>query len=237
VFFAGDREKVKLDEAIPDSVKDTDIREIPLPLGLSMDVPDMRLHVLRAGHIMGGPVYWKGPEGAFLYNWSEDSELRAFAVDPTSATPVATSDSARFTGDVDGLGPSGAIKGHPGGVLSLSANGGEPGTGIVWASTYDAGDDKEGAIHKLKPGILRAFNAEDITQQLWSSNTPGNGLGVLAKFNPPTVAKGRVYMAAFGGLPELGRLKVYGLRAHRYLRPEEVDAVRWWQTMAPVRRP
>lgn len=196
--------------------------------------------VFHGGHIMGGPVFWKGPEGSFLYNWSEDSQLRVFAVNPGSATPITTPFADRFTEAGGGLGEDGILKGHPGGILSLSADRSVPGTGIVWASTYDVGEDEEDAIHSLRPGVLRAFDAQNITRQLWRSNErERDQLGTLAKFNPPTVANGRVYMAAFGndrrGL--LGKLKVYGLRKRRYLRPAEAAAVRWWQTMAPVRKP
>jgi hypothetical protein len=209
----------------------------PTEYPLHKDIPAFPgISMLRAGHIMGGPVYWRGPGGGLLYNWSEDAQLRAYAVDPTSPTPVTENEAA--TG-----GP--LVRGHPGGILSLSANGAEAGSGIVWASTYDAGGDPiEGALHLLKPGTLRAFNAENIGVELWNSDArAGDAVGTLAKFNPPTVANGRVYMAAFGGNgePARGKLKVYGLRNHRYLRPDQVrqidNAVRWWQTMAPLRWP
>ena len=98
----------------------------------------------RAGHIMGGPVYWNGPDGALLYNWSEDSELKAYTVDPTAPAPITIQPSRIGTFKLDG---------HPGGILTLSANGAQPDSGIVWAATYDPGEDTlEGALHKPKPG-------------------------------------------------------------------------------------
>jgi hypothetical protein len=56
--------------------------------------------------------------------------------------------------------------------------------------------------------VLRAFDAADITRELWNSQrVPGDSLGNFAKFVIPTVAGGRGYMATFSD-----RLNVYGLR-------------------------
>ena len=111
--------------------------------------------------------------------------------------------------------------GHPGGILSLSANGVASGTGIVWASTYDASHTDQfplgttGALNKHVPGVLRAYSAETL-EPLWTSedNPTLDNVGTFAKFNPPTVANGRVYLASFSG-----EIIAYGLRGHRYQRP------------------
>jgi len=167
-----------------------------------------------AGHIMGGSVYWPRPAasgGSRLFEWSENSELRAYAVDPIAGQPVTLPPVA--------LGPDIQL-GHPGGILTLSAAGTTPGTGIVWASTYDATDTWKplfgwlGALNEVRPGILRAYAAEDL-RPLWRSDLneadrPGN----FAKFTPPTVANGRVYVATFSN-----QVIVYGLRNHGYVRP------------------
>jgi len=172
---------------------------------------------LHAGHIMGGPVLWQRPApagGSRLYNWSENSELRMYALDESSATPVAVPEMAK----------SAFVQaGHPGGILSLSANGSARGTGIVWASTYDAsgtfhlGLGVTGALIDLVPGVLRAYSAETL-ESLWTSLDNGNEdrVGTFAKFNPPTVANGRVYLANFDG-----RVLAYGLRDHHYERPSK----------------
>ena len=52
--------------------------------------------------------------------------------------------------------------GHPGGSLTLSANGSAAGTGIVWASMPTSQD----GIHGLVAGMLRAFNAETLERDL-----------------------------------------------------------------------
>ena len=98
------------------------------------------------------------------------------------------------------------------------ANGAELASGIVWAATYDPQRDlEEGALHLIKPGILRAYAADDVTKQLWTSESDEDPFGSFAKFNPPTVANGRVYIATFGG-----SLRVYGLLEYPYLRPGEI---------------
>jgi len=57
------------------------------------------------------------------------------------------------------------------------------------------------------PGTLHAFNALDLTQELWNSDMqPSDVLGPFAKFAPPLIANGRVYVPTHGG-----QLAVYGL--------------------------
>jgi hypothetical protein len=183
--------------------------------------------IKRAGHIMGGPVYWNRPGGGILYNWSEDSELRAYKVDPSDWTPITT-ESFAFGGQLRGSDPD-FLLGHPGGILTLSANGDEEASGIVWAATYDPAGLEEGALHTPQPGILRAYAAHDIRVRLWTSEENGakDRLGTFAKFNPPTVANGRVYVATFDN-----KLQIYGLRDHEYLRPGQVArAIQWWETL------
>ncbi|QQS48135.1 MAG: hypothetical protein IPM66_05680 [Acidobacteriota bacterium] len=88
--------------------------------------------------------------------------------------------------------------------LSLSADGSKPGTGIVWATASTEGD----ANRQTVPGVLRAIDADDVTRELWNSldNIDRDDVGNFAKFCPPTVANGKVYVATFSG-----KLHVYGL--------------------------
>jgi hypothetical protein len=99
---------------------------------------------------------------------------------------------------------SGGPTGHSGAVLSVSSNGSTDGTGIVWASYAVSGD----AEHDVSQGVLRAFDANDITRQLWSSlqNSARDAVGNYAKFASPTVANGRVYLPTFSN-----QVVVYGL--------------------------
>ena len=92
-----------------------------------------------------------------------------------------------------------AIAGTYGG-LSLSANGAQD--GIAWLTT---GNPNVGSV----PGTLHALDATDLSNELWNSdNAAGDRdtLGRLAKFAPPTVANGRVYVPTFSNTVE-----VYGI--------------------------
>src|SRR5258706_10226370 len=91
----------------------------------------------------------------------------------------------------------------PGGFLSLSANGNTSGSGIVWALIARDADATSMTVN----GVLRAFDAEDVTRQVWNSDAnPADNLGGFAKFAPPTVANGKVYVPTFSGV-----VRVYGL--------------------------
>ena len=151
-------------------------------------------------HIHGGPVYWNGPNGAWIYVWTENDFLKAFRLvnGQFQTTPVS-----QITTEtpVDVPGGSG---GMPGGMMSISANGNTAGSGILWAShPYNAS-----AEHAVVEGIVRAFDASDATRELWNSkqNASRDDIGTFAKFCSPTIANGKVYMASFSGY-----LAVYGL--------------------------
>jgi hypothetical protein len=60
-------------------------------------------------------------------------------------------------------------------------------------------------------GILRAFSAIDPSREIWnSSQNPKDQPGYYAKFVPPTIANGKVYLATFSN-----QLVVYGLTSNR----------------------
>ena len=92
--------------------------------------------------------------------------------------------------------------GHPGGIMALSSNG-TAGSGVLWASI-----PQSDAWHQTEPGTLYAVDPTDVTKVLWSSqqNAARDAVGNFAKFTPPTVANGRVYLATFSNV-----LRVYGL--------------------------
>ena len=83
----------------------------------------------------------------------------------------------------------------PGGFMSLSANG--TSDGILWMAMPYA----EEANHHTVRGVLRALDASDVSKdELWDSESTGDDkdrLGEFAKFNPPTIANGKVYVATF----------------------------------------
>ena len=91
----------------------------------------------------------------------------------------------------------------PGGSLTVNANGGEAGSAILWAS-HPLANANQG----IAPGIVRAYDASDLSHELWNSqvNSDRDALPSYAKFCPPTVANGKVYVATFSD-----RVMVYGL--------------------------
>jgi hypothetical protein len=140
-------------------------------------------------------AYYKGSSKELIYVWSENDPLRAIPFDRASNLL----DPQRQV--VSSVGPTG----QSGAVLSVSSNGSKDGTGIVWASYAFSGD----AEHNVSPGILRAFDANDVTKELWNNrqNVSRDGAGYYAKFASPTIADGHVYLPTFSN-----RVVVYGLR-------------------------
>lgn len=149
------------------------------------------------GHLHGGMVYYSSPKwGPLIYSWSEDDCLQAFRL--SDIRTQGYSGVAFMRGDVA------ATPGMPGGFLSISANGTTDGTGIVWANLPYEGDANLGPV----PGIFRAFDANDLKHELWNSKLVASrdDVGLFAKFSPPTVADGKVFLSSFSN-----RLNVYGL--------------------------
>ncbi len=140
------------------------------------------------------PSYYKGANGEYVYVWSEQDQLRAY---PFNRGSNSLDISGVVTSPVPGP------KGWSGPLLSVSSNGVVTGTGIVWASYASSGN----ANQSVCPGILRAFDANDITKELWNNNQNVNDAsGNYAKFSSPTIANGRVYLATFSN-----QVVVYGL--------------------------
>jgi hypothetical protein len=144
---------------------------------------------------VGGEVhnvaFWEGSAGPMVFAWPDGQGLRSFKAAGGMLTAAATSTERR---------PS-----HPAGIFTISSNGAMPGTGIVWASIVDGGD----AWHGVADGALYAFDATNVAApSLWNSlQNPADDVGKFAKFSPPTVANGKVYLATFSG-----KLLVYGLK-------------------------
>ena len=141
-------------------------------------------------HIHGGAVYWKSAErGDLVFVWPEQSRLKGYRHDPVT----------HFRTKAALKGPK-APPGMPGGFLSISANGSRD--GLVWASS----PLREDAQTEVVRGVLRVLDATSL-KELWSTNrdTPKDTFN-FAKFCPPTVANGKVYLATFSD-----RLNVYGL--------------------------
>jgi hypothetical protein len=87
--------------------------------------------------------------------------------------------------------------GYPGGSPSISANGNAD--AIVW----NIGQDSKG------DAVLYAFDATDVSKELYNSDQDAtrDQAGTFNKFAPPTIANGRVYVAAQGEVDVYGLLK------------------------------
>ncbi len=138
------------------------------------------------GNIHGSPVYWKGPDAERVYAWGENSKLKAFVL---------------RNGRLDGAAPKQSAyqppMGMPGGMISLTANGSAAGSGVVWAVAPLDGDANR---QRGVKGIVLALNAEDVSQTLWTSEQVAarDRLGLFAKFVPPTIAGGKLFVATYG---------------------------------------
>jgi len=97
--------------------------------------------------------------------------------------------------------------GTAGGNFSISANGAN--NGIAWAYGILSGD----ADSNPQPGVLYAYDANNLATQLWSSqdNPSRDSMGNLAKFTYPVIANGLVYISDFGPANSgTGGLCIYG---------------------------
>lgn len=142
------------------------------------------------GHLMGSPVSWKGPDAPRVYVWPEMDALKSYVIhNGKLQAPPAKS--------------SYVIGCHrpeemciPGGMLSVSSDGAKAGTGIVWAIVPVNGNVRRRGV----PGMLLALDAPDVSKELWRSDRADHrdDLGMFAKFCPPTVAGGKVFVATYG---------------------------------------
>jgi hypothetical protein len=150
---------------------------------------------ISASELRGGPVYWnRSPANTpLLYDWGVSDALKSFSFTGSTFTTTPSA-----TGNV-------GSQIWPGGILTLSANGTTAGTGVVWATVATSGDPEN---NPPVPGTLYAFDAGNVATQLWNSNTDAarNSFGNFAKFVPPMVANGRVYVATWSN-----QVAVYGL--------------------------
>ena len=128
-----------------------------------------------------------------LYTWGSGDVLKQFA----------------FSGDSFSLLYSGLFQSFGSWTsapsMSVSSNGLTAGTGILWAAMSQSYSDGEAYY----PGQLIAYDASNVGNQLWSSGlstSDPNYAGSWAKFCPPTIANGKVYVATLDG-----QINVFGL--------------------------
>jgi hypothetical protein len=163
------------------------------------------------GHIHGSPVFWEGPEGkSWLYVMGEADHLKAFPF-VNDKFDLSGLRQSKWEPPKPGVAPCGVPMENwmPGGVISVSSNGSAPGTGVVWVLVPANGDANS---YRGVKGMLLALNAEDVSQELWRSQGQGktlpdtdDSLGLLARFAPPTIANGKVFVGNAGDKEPLKR--------------------------------
>jgi hypothetical protein len=161
------------------------------------------------GHIHGSPIVWKGPNNqTLLFVMGEGDQLKAYPFEggkfnegkvemgAWKQPPVKPSNPNEQFCQVD----QNHGKWMPGGLLGVSSNGIQD--GIVWALVPVNGDAN--SCRGVK-GMLIALAADDVTKELWRSqgkdaraSDTKDSFGLLARFNPPTIANGRVFVPTAG---------------------------------------
>jgi hypothetical protein len=144
--------------------------------------------------MFGGAAFYKHGAGGSYFLWGTGDRLKSFAFDGTQLVlpPQVNTTS---------------LIGYPGGQLSVSADGETAGTAVLW--TVRSKRTSAGLAQSAGAGVLQAFDANDVTSELWSSDARASDmLGSIAKFAPPTVANGRVFVGTASN-----QLVVYGLFA------------------------
>lgn len=148
-------------------------------------------------------VYWESAHnGRLLYVWGQQDKERVFRFLPGPEGLRLETKPWMIRPDSN--------HGHPGAMLSLSANGGT--NGILWAAIHATGD----SWHESRPGVLHAYDADDIQHELWNSleNPARDDCGRYSKMAPPTIANGTVFLASFGSSNTgTGQVCAYGLLA------------------------
>ena len=150
---------------------------------------------VQSGATMHSSFAYFGGAAPKVYQFSENSSLKSYPVSAGGLGTVVNNDVI--------LGPSGGT----GGFLSVSSNGADPATGILWAYQPINGCN---ANNSNCHAILHALNASDITNELWNSDMiSADQVAVFNKFSCPTIALGKVYIAA-----NTNHLYVYGLKSN-----------------------
>ena len=199
-------------------------------------------------HLHGAPTYWRGdPNYGYLYVWGEKDVLRMYRFDihagkfeerltRSSADPKTTHREVFFykEGTIHALPDT-----MPGGMISLSADGNNPNTGIVWGILAVARcmppskpchrkEDSDMDIFGPFPAAVYAFNAQDL-KLLWNDDLrrwepKPNAFSAVPHWAPPTIADGKVFVPSGSGMVVVYELCKPGMQCagtSNPIRPED----------------
>jgi uncharacterized protein (TIGR03437 family) len=139
-----------------------------------------------------GSIYnfavWSSGDSARVYTQGGLEPVKCFQVSGISVNPEPVSVTAGTT-QFARIG------------MTISANGGQQGSGILWESTGNYNDSSAS-------GTLHAYDASNLANELWNSemNPARDRMPPVAKFVAPTVANGKVYVPS-----SANAVTVYGL--------------------------
>ncbi len=140
----------------------------------------------QTGGNFSSPVYFDG----YIYFASTSYNVTAFQLTNGLLSTAPTSESSE-------------VYGYRGGTMSISANGNS--NGILWTLQSESSGMVPGFIG---PGILHAYNATNLGDELYNSNQAAGSRDTLdawLKFSVPVVANGEVFVASDS------ELTIYGL--------------------------
>jgi hypothetical protein len=128
------------------------------------------------------PVYFNGS----VYYSADSDTIKRF---PLTNGLLSTSPTSQTS----------LVAGYPGATLQISANGST--NGILWAIQRFGPVDQSG--NSNAPGILHAYDATNLANELYNSNQAAGGrdaLDFVAKWSAPLIANGKVFVASNGRL-------------------------------------
>jgi hypothetical protein len=196
--------------------------QFPATGNLDFTTPNLKTH-----HLHGSPVFWNSPDnGGMLFDWGENESLRAWQLD-TAGKVTFIARSAEIASAALANPSAKGEGGMPGGMLTLSANGNQKNSGVIWATTPLTGNANSDVVE----GIVRAYDAVTLDSNnngdgtrrlklLWdSSRLPDTDPAkhfAFSKFCTPFVADGKLVVTTYGSWPDKpgnhGRVDIYTLK-------------------------
>jgi hypothetical protein len=135
-----------------------------------------------AGALTGGVFSMPAYFDGTVYYGASGDALKAFSISNGRLSSTSVSRSARTFG-------------YPGTTPGISASG--TANGILWA------------VENTNPAVLHAYDARDLTRELYNSNQAAAGrdtFGPGNKFITPTIVNGHVYVGTTNGVAVFGGL-------------------------------